>query len=563
MNNVASLIPQSSGYFNLAQEYFSYIKGSGKAIPGVKQARYTESVCVHLDGDETQGGEDIESSLAGKQLDEKTLHYLWAEQYLIPGSCRTADGQTLKIISPGFWNQGKGPDFKQAKIEIAGKVLKGDIEIHIYSSDWSRHQHLKAPDYNRVILHVVLWNDARISFVETERHKKICQLVLTPYLEGHLESLEDILEFPLFYKGPIRFGGPGRCYSLAIPEQNRSVLQQFISMAGEARLLNKIVRYSERLQELKQAFKIKNESVLYDELLYQGIMEALGYKNNRQSFLLLARAIPYKVLKETIQKLIQDESVDSVIKGNSVLLIQAILFHYSGLISQVIGYNYDTETRNYLASLQTIRAYLLRQGQINPAPEPIKWDLSGTRPVNYPQRRIAGLSYFLSRAILNKGLLYEFNQWAEYFEEPGMVKKMSTELFSSFNSDKQVDYWNKRCKIGGKLLAHASVLIGRDRLMAMIVNIVFPVLILRNIKSGPKHSPDRLIALYKSIPSLSDNYVTRFMSQRLFGNRTRLVGAFISHAFLQQGLFQIFNDFCAQGHDGCENCGLLRYLKLA
>ena len=69
----------------------------------------------------------------------------------------TAGGEPIRIIYPGRKNDGRGADFRDAVIATSQGVIKGDIEVHVKSSDWQAHRHHQDPAYNRVILHVVMW----------------------------------------------------------------------------------------------------------------------------------------------------------------------------------------------------------------------------------------------------------------------------------------------------------------------------------------------------------------------------------------------------------------------
>ena len=66
-------------------------------------------------------------------------------------------GEALTIIYPGRINDDRGADFRDAVITINKEIVKGDIEVHVKSSDWRAHRHHCDPAYNRVILHVVMW----------------------------------------------------------------------------------------------------------------------------------------------------------------------------------------------------------------------------------------------------------------------------------------------------------------------------------------------------------------------------------------------------------------------
>ena len=69
------------------------------------------------------------------------------------------NGVSLRVLSPGRWNRMTGPDFRNAKLELNGTVLRGDVEVHGKTSDWIAHGHGGDPAYDNVILHVVRRDD--------------------------------------------------------------------------------------------------------------------------------------------------------------------------------------------------------------------------------------------------------------------------------------------------------------------------------------------------------------------------------------------------------------------
>lgn len=65
-------------------------------------------------------------------------------------------GERLRLLYPGTWNHGPGPDFREARlVGESGGVLLGDIELHRRERDWIAHGHDVDPAYAEVVLHVV------------------------------------------------------------------------------------------------------------------------------------------------------------------------------------------------------------------------------------------------------------------------------------------------------------------------------------------------------------------------------------------------------------------------
>mgnify|MGYP000235535560 CR=1 FL=1 len=78
-----------------------------------------------------------------------------------------------------------GPDFFNAKIEINKQIWAGNVEIHVKSSDWYKHQHEMDENYDSVILHVVWEHDIEIF---RGNNDKIATLELKNFISKELLS---------------------------------------------------------------------------------------------------------------------------------------------------------------------------------------------------------------------------------------------------------------------------------------------------------------------------------------------------------------------------------------
>ena len=88
-------------------------------------------------------------------MPEIVLHYIWEHCLWAGFAQRTTDGRTVEILSVGEHNRDAGPDYSHARIRIDGREWIGNIEIHVCSSDWTKHRHHLDKAYDTVILHVV------------------------------------------------------------------------------------------------------------------------------------------------------------------------------------------------------------------------------------------------------------------------------------------------------------------------------------------------------------------------------------------------------------------------
>ncbi|MEK7449044.1 MAG: DUF2851 family protein, partial [Planctomycetota bacterium] len=276
---------------------------------------------------------------SGLEINEKLIQYLWGEQLLKGVSLRTLNGESLRIIFPGIWNLTGGPDFRQAQLQIDGKTIVGDIEIHCYASGWQQHRHDYDPQYNQVILHVAFWNDRKEKFIYNTAGQKVHQLILSPWLRKKYEEFDRLLSGDLFYQigpdkigvGGMQFGGVGQCYTYFLNPRFMTGIKYFLNLAGQVRLFQKMKKFQDKREVMilpgGNGANKENTSVSpaesYDLLLYQGITEALGYKNNRLAFLELAGRLPYRMLQKIV------DFFPSELKP---AVVQSVLLRASGLL---------------------------------------------------------------------------------------------------------------------------------------------------------------------------------------------------------------------------------------
>ena len=88
-----------------------------------------------------------------RPVTETVLHSAWQ-------AARTVidrNGAVYRIIYAGIPGGAAGPDFRDVVIERSdGRVVRGDVEIHVRRSGWFEHGHHRDPAYNGVVFHVAL-----------------------------------------------------------------------------------------------------------------------------------------------------------------------------------------------------------------------------------------------------------------------------------------------------------------------------------------------------------------------------------------------------------------------
>jgi hypothetical protein len=110
---------------------------------------------------------------------ESYLHSIWSKNRVPFHLMKLSDGRDFIIKSNGKYNHESGPDFFNGEVFIDGILWRGNIEIHVKSSDWYLHKHHFDKAYNNVILHVVYVHDQDVYI----NNKKIPTLELKEIID--------------------------------------------------------------------------------------------------------------------------------------------------------------------------------------------------------------------------------------------------------------------------------------------------------------------------------------------------------------------------------------------
>ncbi|MGZ0654395.1 DUF2851 family protein [Coraliomargarita sp. W4R53] len=132
--------------------------------------------------------QEIQGLYGPFSLSERVLQKIWLRGDFDQSSLKTVSGQTLRVLDPGRWNLLEGPDFLEARLELNGHLVVGDVEVHFHASDWHLHQHATNPNFNDVRLHVVLYANEPSAIVETAQGLQPELIYLMPLLERDLED---------------------------------------------------------------------------------------------------------------------------------------------------------------------------------------------------------------------------------------------------------------------------------------------------------------------------------------------------------------------------------------
>ncbi|HRY29679.1 MAG TPA: DUF2851 family protein [Elusimicrobiota bacterium] len=457
-------------------------------------------------------------------LNEKTLRTVWYEGRFERRGLRTVDGRRVGLVTPGEWNLDEGPDFRGAEIRLEDRLVRGDVEIHLLDKGWKSHGHHEDPHYDNVVLHVVLQTSRVPAPAVTRRGMAVPTVVLGDRLpHPWLEVVQkfDAAGYP--FNSHCGLGDCGRKVHLA----KYDLLRHLLSCAGDGRVLLKAGSLG----------PVDGTSSLAD-VFYRRLLESAGYHRNKRGMLALAGRLRWKTLKDAV----------SSAGPSRRALLEALLFSFSGLLPETAPAS-DPETADLLRGMLSLRERVepaLPRELVSPDRESNDsgaWVFRGVRPHNFPCRRVSGTAALLDRF---------FARLRETPQEDVALLDFGRAGPDAFFVAGE-GYFGRRAVWGGKKFRHPAALIGEDRAQAMWVNVYLPLALRVARRRGDAKLEKELHARYHRLRLSEPNGAARLMAHRLFGaervRRFRLNGE-----FEQQGLLQIFQDFCDTKPWACRHC---------
>lgn len=478
-----------------------------------------------------------------KRIKEELVRCIWYGQHYKNNSLFTEDGLRLEIISPGGWNVEDGPDFYHSEILFSNcGIKKGDVEVHVYSTDWDRHGHNLQEAYNKVCLHVAMWNDGKNPFVYNKDGCPVPQLALHKYLDDELDELFESIDIKEYPEGHETMAGACK-KSIAANELNTNMMGIFLDYAGDERIASKAKRFRKL---------IDNGS--FEQTLYEAIMETLGYKNNKAQFIRLANLFKFNDIQEIVPVDLEDTE--------KILYIQAAFLGMAGLLPSQIKKNEknkpDQETVNYIKKIEDIWNSKISDRLDKQPMDGRLWQFSKSRPANFPTRRLAAMGHITARSLTNGGLLKSLltvfekaESYRDNKERFDIIAKGIESLFLEIFDD----YWSYYYTFNARRLSAPERLIGKERTSDILINTIIPILLINARKSDNIVLEKMLHLVFKMYPKQSSNNIIRFMISRIFGNEKE-ANKIVNNVRRQQGLHQIFKDFCDSDNFLCNKCAL-------
>ena len=382
---------------------------------------------------------------------EDFLHYVWQFRSFDYKDLTVVGGENLNIIHQGFLNKNAGPDFSNAKIKIGETVWAGNVEIHLKSSDWLKHNHQVDQSYDNVILHVVYENDVEIrrtdgSILPVLMLKNRISVELMDRYANLFLTLND---FPC---------------APQIQTVDSLIIDSFLS-----RTL--IERFEQKTQTLLETL-IQSKGN-WDETFYLFLARNFGFKVNALPFELVAKAVPQQIFSK---------------HKNNPQQIEALVFGAAGFLHDQFEEKYPELLKKEFQFLQ--KKYNIKQVEVT------NWKFMRMRPQNFPTIRLAQFAALITKANHLFSKIIEIQDLAE--------------LRSLFENLPVNSYWQSHYHFK-KTAEGVGIQIGKSSIDNILLNTIALFLFAYGKHTGTQFYISRAIRLLESLVAEKNAITNKFI----------------------------------------------------
>lgn len=431
--------------------------------------------------------------MADLHVTELDLCQAWTQ---LPRSLelRSTDGQVIEIVHLGAWTHGLGPDFRNAMVCFDGKDFQtGSVELHLRTRGWIEHGHNLDPRYNDVVLHVVTTADR----VETRRQdgKLVPVVVLAANAHKSIHRTEDW-----------SLVGGEVCAAHLAAESPAQLIVALESLGDE--------RMSARSAQMEANLT----RVPPDQVLYEAVLDALGYAANREPMRTLSERLPWPILSSIVamSKVPADTAIAALLGASGFMPMSDSEFGHTGFAPE----------RH--AELTELWRSLSAKWALSAIPS-TAWQLARVRPLNHPIRRL-----------VQAALLFAHGQ-------PGLTAAL---LRPIRHGDDSTRHLTEMVAVSG------GPTLGEGRARAITTNVLIPFGFALASHSGDTILGERVAELWGSLKAGESNERTRRAIRQISGP----VGLKQIGGRAHQGLIHLDQVLC--GPRRCYQCPIGRLVVM-
>lgn len=398
----------------------------------------------------------------------------------------TTDGRVIRVVYPGVWTHGFGPDFRDAMLDFDGRLVTGDVEVELDVGGWYQHGHDGNSGFDGVILQIVARSGDEPP-VRRSDGGTVPRVVLPDFLDQPLEMFaSESLTRPL---GAIGFEHCAPDVARKHPDAIREIWHR----AGDQRMQEKVSTISGDLAVKPPA-----------QVLYERLMDALGYSRNREPMAEVAGRLPIDQLALRVN---EAPASDRFLRAAGFLLGVGGFLPLSPPDATITGIE---PTR-----LGQIEAQWREFGSAWHAVPvaPGAWSLARIRPAAHPARRLLAAAVIISAA------------------GDGIVERV-VRCLATDRPRRELESW----------IIGENPWLGKDHGLEIIVNVFVPFGLAYGQEAQQPDVADAAAELWQQLPAGRGNSITKATRTQICGEAEVASGS----ARAEQGLIQIHRNGCQQ-----------------
>ncbi|MES2763680.1 MAG: DUF2851 family protein [Bacteroidota bacterium] len=372
-------------------------------------------------------------------MNEALLHTIWKYKLLGKNNFIGSKQEIIEIISIGEHNQDSGPDFFNSKVRINGILLVGNVEIHIKTSDWLKHNHQQDKAYDNLILHVVYEHDKEL--FQNEQFN-VSVLELKDHIKPSLLAQYNELQLS---KQSVACG------------KSINTVSDIVWSSWMDRMA--ITRIEQKTAYIEHLFEYSKQN--HEDALYILLCRNFGFKINNDAFELLGKSVPYSLLKRY---------------ADNSLQVEALLYGVAGFLDELFDDKYPKQLQNEFE-------FLKNKHQLIPLKKE-NWKFSKTRPVNFPTIRISQLAHLISR----QQSLYHL-----------IEQKPDLKTLQKFFDCEPNEYWKTHFKFD-VVSEESTKPLGETAFHAIVINTIVPYLFFMSKHNFNSDHVDYALDLLSQLP---------------------------------------------------------------
>jgi len=385
-------------------------------------------------------------------MTEAFLHYLWKFKLFNQLDIKTTEGEPLKVIHPGQHNTDAGPDFFNARLKIGTTQWAGNVEIHLESSDWHRHDHQHDKAYDNIILHVVYEDDEPVTGTNS---LPIPTLELKgKFNKSSWKNYESLIESDQW-----------------IPcEKKIQDVDSFTVYNWLDRLLAE--RLQQKTQAIVESLRFANNS--WEECFYRMLAKNFGFKLNALPFEMLAKSLPMSYLGKHKNNLVQ---------------VEALQFGVAGMLEKDFKDEYPLQ-------LQKEFRFLQKKFQLKPL-EQHQWKFLRLRPANFPTLRLSQFAH----------LIHKSSHLFSQVIEGDSLKKVKAMFEVNASS-----YWNTHYVFDKSSKTKGEKDLGDTAIDNIIINTIIPFLFAYGVQRASEPHKERALKWMEQMKPESNAVIKKWQS---------------------------------------------------